>query len=126
MPLPRPRRRTLVCAVLRSLLPLLFIGLSCAAVAAEPAPSTTWARPAYVDSVKQLPDGAKEIVVSGGLSAPDGTVQTVHLGERLKQAATAECNGGANDLKADEHVQMNDGANGLAFTLKGTVRCKAP
>lgn len=111
---------------MRSVLPLLFVAFSCAASAADPAPAGAWARPAYVDSVKALADGAKEIVVSGGLSAPDGTVQTVHLGELLKQAAKAECNGGAFDLEADKNVQMNDSGNGLRFTLKGTLRCKTP
>ena len=111
---------------MRFVLPLSLIVISCTTFAAAPEPATTWVRPAYVDSVKALPDGAKEIVVSGGLNAPDGTVQTVHLGELLKQAATGECNGAAFDLAADDHVKMDDGANGLRFTLKGTVRCKAP
>ena len=111
---------------MRFVLPLLLLAISRAATAADPAPATTWTRPAYVDSVKPLPDGAKEIVVSGGLNAPDGTVQTVHLGELLKQAASAECNGAAFELAADDHVKMDDGANGLKFTLKGTVRCKTP
>jgi hypothetical protein len=115
-----------VYPVVRSVLPLLLLAISCTAAAADPAPAGSWTRPAYVDSVKPLPDGAKEIVVSGGLSAPDGTVQTVHLGELLKQAAIAECNGATFDLKAVDHLEMNDGPNGPKFTLKGTVRCKAP
>jgi hypothetical protein len=98
---------------------LLLAG--CSAQAA-PAPL-----PPFVESVTPLPDGAKEIVVSGKFNpAPSSSseVQSLNLRERLEQAASAVCGGSNYELTPSDSIgNASGGSNGLKFTLKGTVRC---
>lgn len=83
-------------------------------------------RPAFVDSVTPLPDGTKEIVVSGQfkLAASGNQVQSINLRERLEEAAKAECAGSPYELTPGENIGNQSGkSNGLKFTMKGVVRC---
>ena len=102
-----------------------FIFLSgCAASAPQKTQHIPRAR--FVESVTSLPDGNKEIVVSGQFSAAsnNGQVQSVNLGQRLEQAAKAECNGGPYQLTPSSSTGVAPGKQGpLKLTLKGVVHC---
>jgi len=105
------------------LVPLVFLG-GCAASASQNPQHTS--RLSFVDSVTPLPDGGREIVVSGQISAAssNGQVQSVNLGERLEQAAKAECNGGPYQLTPSTSTGLAPGKQGpIKLTLKGVVHC---
>ena len=83
-------------------------------------------RPSFVESVTPLPDGTKEIVVSGKFSpAPSGgQVQSANLRDRLEQAAKAECGEAVYEVTPSNSIgNASSGSSGLKFTLKGIVRC---
>ncbi len=104
-------------------IPLFFLG-DCAASAPQKAQQVS--RPSFVERVTPLTGGNKEIVVSGQFSAAptSGQVQSVNLGERLEQAAKAECNGGPYQLTPSTNTGIAPGKQGpLKLTLKGVVHC---
>jgi hypothetical protein len=104
-------------------LSLTFLG-GCAAPAPQKAQHLS--RPTFVESVTPLPDGNKEIVVSGQFSAASngGKVQSVNLRERLEQAAKIECDGGQYQLTPSSGTGVGSGKEGsLKLTLKGIVHC---
>ena len=83
-------------------------------------------RLSFVESVSVLPDGSRDIVVSGDFSSlpSGGKVQSVDLGERLEQAAKAECKGRPYELIPSKSMgNASSKSKGLKFTLKGNVRC---
>lgn len=109
-----------------SLIPIVVLCLSACGAESTRHSEPSFRRPSFVESVSTLPDGSRDIVVSGGFSsAPSGgQVQSVNLGERLEQAAKAECKGRAYELTQSKSMgNVSSKSQGLKFTLKGNVRC---
>ncbi len=77
-----------------------------------------------MESVTDLPDGSREIVVSARVILPDGThVKSVDMGKRLEEAARVECGGAFELITSDKIGLETPKSGGLKSTLKGSVRC---